>query len=319
MPGLESGPQPYHVTLTTADGIEIGLISIADDGKPHEFEGTLTPADATEQFQPGGIPREFKDFSAGAGYTFFDERVPNGYAWAKNLITWIPHVALPSGELTEVALPPGTHGEIRAGFEIEGTSGTLWFSTGRYACVVPGGTATVASIGVDFSTVASMSTGVTITSVTQYLGNAYWGGYASGTAQPMVQHTLNSGVFTSGATCSAWQVGSWFGPDGSGNWDQWIIRTVASGAGFKITNSATPLDDTVWTPGSATGTKVGSRSTPVNAIVTSRQAPFMLKPEGIFIVQRNGVYIPNITPHWQDTVHQYNGAAGSIIQGRYQF
>ncbi len=125
MPGLQSGKHPYHVTLTTADGFEVGLIAVVPTGKngeamPHEFEGTLTPVDATEEFRPGGIPREFADFSAGAGYSYYDSRVPNGYAWAKNVITWIPHVAVPSGALTEVALPAGTHAEIRTGFERSG-------------------------------------------------------------------------------------------------------------------------------------------------------------------------------------------------------
>lgn len=318
MPGLQSGNQPYHVTLTTADGFEVGLVAVAPTGKngealPHEFEGTLTPVDATEEFRPGGIPREFADFSAGAGYSYYDSRVPNGFAWAKNIITWIPHVAVPSGALTEVALPSGTHGEIRAGFE---RSGHLYFSTGRYACKVTNGTAASATAVADFATIASMSTSVTITSTTLYLGNAYWGGYAAGTAQPLVQHIVASDTFTSGATCAGWQVGSWFGVDGEGNWDQWMIRTVGTGAGYKITNSATPLNDVVWTPGTAGGDPVGDPGYPVNKVITSRQAPFMLKPEGIFIIQRNGVYRPNITPYWEDVVSVTNGANATILQGR---
>lgn len=314
MPGLQSGSEPYHVTLTTADGIEIGLISIADEKtQAHEFEGTLTPVDATEQFRPGGIPREFADFSAGGGYTYFDGRVPNGYNWAKNVWTLVPHVAVPSGALTEVTLPAGTHAEIRTGFE---RSGHLYFSTGRYACKVVNGTAATATAVADFATVASMATSVTITSSTLYLGNAYWGGYANGTAQPLVQHVVSTDTFTSGATCARWQIATWFGPDGEGNFDQWMGASVGSGAGWKVTNSATPLNDTVWTPGSATGDGVGDPGYAINKIVTARQAPYLLKPEGIFIIQRNGVYRPNITSHWGDTVNLTNGVAAALIGGK---
>lgn len=316
MAGLTSGPEGYHVTLTTADGIEIPLLAVAPvkngEPMPHEFEGTLTPVDATEQFRPGGIPREWADFSAGGGYTFYDARVPNGFNYSKNVWTLVPHVALPAGEVTEVALPSGTHGEIRAGFEV---SGHLYFSTGRYACKIPNGTGAATAVA-DFSTVANMSTAVVITSVCLYLSNAYWGGYANSTAQPLVQHTLASDTFTSGATCARWHVASYFGVDGQGTYDQWMIGSFGTNAAVKYTNSASPLVDTNWTPNGSVGIKVGDPNFQINKIVTSRQAPFILKQEGAYILQRLGVYVPNITPHWADTFYQYNGAAGAIIAGK---
>ena len=290
------------------------MISVAENGKPHTFEGSLTPVDATEQFRPGGIPREFSDFSAGGGYTFWDERVPNGYDWGKNVWTMGPS-PLPSGELTEITLPSGTHGEIRCG--IQTNSGNLYLSSGRYCLKLSTATA-AATVVADFSTIAGMSTSVTITSVCTYLSNAYWGGYAGSpaTAQPMVQHLLASDGFTSGATCARWQLASFYGVDGAGSWDQWLIGTVATNAAFKYTNSASPLVDTNWTPASADGTKVGDPAFPVNKIIASRQAPFFLTPVGVFSIQRLGVYRPNISPHWRDMYHPYNGVAGVIVAGR---
>lgn len=312
MAGLVAGSAPHHVTLTTADGVTVGLTSVNQDGNPHEFEGSLTPVDATEQFRPGGIPREWSDYSAGGGYSFFDERVPNGYAWSKNVWTLVPHVALPSGELTEITLPAGTHAAIRTGLE---ASGNLYVSTGRYCLKLTAGS-TAATVVADFSTISSMSAGVAITSSCLYLGKAYWAGYSGSTAQPLVSHVIASDTFTSGATCARWQVASFSGVDAQGTFGQWMIGTVASNAAFKYTNSSSPLLDTNWTPGSADGTPVGDPAFPVNKIVTSRQAPFFLKPEGVHIVQRFGVAIPNITPHWQDTYHTSNGIAGAIIAGK---
>lgn len=314
MPGLNSGQQPFHVTLTTADGVTVGLTSVAPDGSPHEFAGSLTPVDATEQFRPGGIPREWADYSAGGGYTFFDERVPNGFNWAKNVWTLVPHVALPSGELTEITMPAGTHGAITCGLE---ASGNLYVSTGRYCVKLTAGS-TAATVVTQFSTIAAMSTSVVITSACMFLGTAYWGGYAGSpaTAQPLVSHVVASDTFTSAATCARWHVASFSGVDAQGTFSQWMIGTVASGAAFKYTNSASPMLDTNWTPASADGTGVGDPAFPVNKIVTSRQAPFFLKPEGVHIVQRFGVAIPNITPHWQDTYHTSNGIAGAIIAGK---
>lgn len=314
MPGLKAGDSPFHVSLTTADGVEIGLISVNDQGKPVEFEGALTPVDATAQFRPGGIPREWSDYSAGAGYSFFDERAQNGFDWAKNVWTLVPHVAVPSGEVTEISLPSGTHGEIRAAIQ---ASGHTYLSTGRY-CVKLASSGTTATVVADFSTIAAMSTSVTITSACMFLGKAYWGGYAGSpaTAQPLVQHVISSDTFTSGATCSRWHVASFHGVDGQGEWAQWMIGTVATNAAFKFTNSASPLEDTNWTPGAAAGVAVGDPSFPINKIVTARQAPYFLKPEGAFIVQRFGVAIPNITPHWADTYHPDNGVAGAIVAGR---
>ena len=312
MAGLAASSAPYHVTLTTADGVSVGLVSVNQDGNPHEFEGALTPVDATEQFRPGGIPREWSDYSAGGGYSFFDERAPNGFAWSKNVWTLVPHVALPSGELTEITLPSSTHGEIGCGIEV---SGNLYVSTGRYALKLTAGSTTATTVA-DFSTIASMSTAVNITSACLFLGNVYWGGSASGTAQPLVQHVVSSDTFTSGATCARWQVAAFSGVDAQGTWSQWLVGTVASGAAFKYTNSSSPLLDTNWTPGGADGITVGDPAFAVNRIVTSRQAPFFLKPEGVHIVQRFGVAIPNITPHWQDTYHTSNGIAGAIIAGK---
>jgi hypothetical protein len=314
MPGLRAGDSPFHVTLTTADGVEIGLISVSEQGEPIKFEGALTPVDATAQFRPGGIPREWNDYSAGAGYTFFDERAPNGFNWSKNVWTLVPHVALPSGELTSISLPSGTHGEIRTAIQ---SVTSVYLSTGRY-CVKLTGSATTATMAADFSTIAAMATGVTITSSCLFLGKAYWAGYAGSpaTAQPLVQHIITTDTFTSGATCARWHVASFQGVDGAGEWAQWMVGTVATNAAFKYTNSASPLADTNWTPGSADGTPVGDPSFPINKIVTARQAPYFLKPEGAFIVQRFGVSIPNITPHWGDTYHPENGVAGAIIAGR---
>lgn len=313
MPGLNAGDSPFHVTLTSADDVEIGLISVSDTGKPVEFEGALTPVDATANFQPGGIPREWNDFSAGGGYTYFDERVPNGFNWGKNVWTLVPHVALPSGELTEIILPITTLGEIRAAIQ---TVTSVYMSTGRYLCKLIGASTHAPAI-LDFATQAGMSTAVTITSSALFLGKAYWAGYASGTAQPMVQHVLATDTFTTaGATCARWMVASFYGPDGGGEWAQWLVGTVQTSAAFKYTNSSSPLADSNWTPGAAAGTPVGDPSFPVNRIVTSRQNPYFLKPEGIFSVQRFGVYIPNITPHWSDTYHPDNGVAGAIIAGR---
>lgn len=319
MPGLVSNKdeQPEgHVVLQTADGVRIPLLAVGDGNKPVSFEGALTPVDATEQFRPGGIPREFTDYSAGGGYTFYDQRVPNGYSWGRNVWTMVPHTALPSGELTEIPLPSvsGVHGHIRAGIQ---ANGHLWLSTGRY-CVKVADVGTTATVVADFSTIAAMSSGVVVTSVCLYLGRAYWGGYNSATnvADPLVQHVLATDTFTSGATCARIQVASFYGVDGEGTWDQWMVGTVATNAAFKYTNSATPLDDAVWTPGSADGIAVGDPSFGVSKIVTSRQAPYFLKPEGVFAVQRLGVYIPNITPHWRDTWYIYNGNAGVLVGGR---
>ena len=219
--------------------------------------------------------------------------------------------------MTEIDLPAvsGTHGEIRCAIQASG--GALYLSTGRY-CVKLSNVTAAATVVSDFATIAAMSTAVTITSACTYLGNAYWGGYAGSpsTAQPLIQHILSSDTFTSGATCARWQVASFWGVDGVGSWNQWMVGTVATGAAFKYTNSASPLLDTNWTPASADGTPVGDPAFQVNKIVTSRQAPYFLKPEGVFAVQRLGVYRPNITPHWRDTTYQYNGVAGAIVAGR---
>lgn len=317
MSGLHSNrdEQPYHVTLTTADGLAIDLISVGDDDRPIEFDGVLTPVDATEQFRPGGIPREFSNFEAGAGYTFYDERVPNGYDYAKNVWTMGPS-PVPSGELTEIELPAvsGTHGEIRVGLQ---SNGKLWISTGRYCVRLDDlGVSSAATVVADFSTLASMATNVFITSACLYLGSAYWGGHSSGSAQPLVRHTLSSDTFTSAATCSRLQIASFYGVDGEGTYDQWMVGTVASNAAFKYTNSATPMNDANWTPGSADGIAIGDPSVGVSRIVTSRQAPYFQKPEGIFAVQRLGTYIPNITPHWRDVWYINNGVAGVLVKGR---
>lgn len=312
MAGLTSGPEAYHVTLTTADGIEIGLVSVADEKSGrHVFDGVLTPVDATEQFRPGGIPREWNDFSAGGGYSFYDERAPTGYAWAKNVWTLIPHVALPSGELTEVAIQVGSHGEIRAGVE---AGGHLYVSTGRYVCKVSDGSASQATIVQDFTALAGVGGAVVTTSVTTYLGDLFWGSYAGTSAQPLVRHVVSSDTFTSGATCARWQVASFGGLDGNGTWSEWLVGTTGTGSSFKYTNSASPLSETNWTPGTAK--EFGNRSNPVTNIVSSRQAPYFLKPEGIFSIQRLGVSIPNITPHWADTYNAQNGANAVLVGGR---
>ena len=320
MSGLQSGDEPFHVTLTTADGLELGLIAVNEHGQPIEFEGSLTPVDASSNFQPGGIPREWKDFSAGGGYSFFDERVPNGYNWAKNVWTLVPNAALPSGLLTQVDLPAtndgGTHGAITAGFEL---SNHLYFSTGKYAVKIANGTvdAAAATQVANFATLAS-SASMSVTSSCLYLGMAYWAGSATATntAGPLISHVISSDTFTASAACARWFVGSFFGVDGEGTWDEWLIGTVASNAAFKYTNSASPMVDTNWTPASADGIAVGNSSFGINKIVTSRQAPFFLKPDGVYSVQRLGAYIPNITPHWQDTFWQYNGVAGAIVGGK---
>lgn len=315
MAALESNreDQPEgHVVLTTADGVVIPLLAIGDDNKPLSFAGSLTPVDATEQFRPGGIPREFRDFSAGAGYTFYDERVPNGYDWAKNVWTMGPS-PLPAGALTEIALPAGTHGAVLTGIE---TGEDFYFSTGRYAIKLNEGTSS-ANIVCDFATQAGMSTAVQIVSSTTYLKNVYWGGYANATAQPMVQQIAATDTFTTaGATTARWHVAAFNGVDGEGTWAEWLIGTVASGAAFAYTNSSLPMTSTNWTPASADGVAVGNPLYAVNKIVAARQAPFFLKPEGVFIVQRFGVAIPNITPHWKDTLDTNNGVAGAIVSGR---
>jgi hypothetical protein len=316
MPGLTSGPEPYHVTLTTADGLELGLISVAPDGKPHEFEGSLTPVDATEQFRPGGIPREFDDFSAGAGYTFADERVPNGYSWSKNVWTLVPHAATPSGALTEIALPAtddgGTHGTITHGFEL---NNFIYLSSGKYEFVVTGPTFATAIPHVNFASTAGISSYVS-TSVCLYQGKAYWGGTLGGT-QPyrLIEYSFATNTFTVNATCNRMHVASFGGVDAAGNWAQWMIGTVASNASFKYTNSTSPLLDTNWTPGDAVGTTLGDISFSVQKIVTARQKPFILKQNGIFTIERLGQYVPNVTPHWQDSYHTNNGVAAVIVGG----
>jgi hypothetical protein len=50
--------------------------------------------------------------------------------------------------------------------------------------------------------------------------------------------------------------------------------------------------------------------------VTSRQAPYFLKPEGVFAVHRMGTYIPNLTPHWKNSWYIFNGVAGTLVSGR---
>jgi hypothetical protein len=157
---------------------------------------------------------------------------------------------------------------------------------------------------------------VTVTSATEYLGNVYWGGYHNGTAQPLIRHIVATDTFTSGATCMRLQVASFFGVDGVGTYDQWLVGTVATNAAFKYTNSASPLVDTNWTPVSADGIAIGDPSYGVSRIVVSRQAPYFLKPEGVFSVQRLGVYIPNITPHWRNQWYVNNGVAGDLVGGR---
>lgn len=320
MAGLygNSDDQPWHVVLTTADGVELNLIAVGDGNKPVEFEGALTPVDATEAFRPGGVPREWTDFSAGAGYTYQDERVPNGYDYAENVWTMVPHAAFPAGELTTIALPAGTHSEIRCGFE---ANGHLYLSTGRYALRVSAGVATIAC---DFTaTSVANNANYIATSVCVYQGNAYWGGYdnstgddTTATAARLVKQTLQTDVFTTNATCSRWHVASFNGLDGDGTWAEWLIGTVATNTAFKYTNSATPLDDAVWTPGSADGTPLGSWIHKVNAIVAGRQAPYFLTTGGVRIVQRFGVAIPNITPHWRDHFSAQNGVAGVLLGGQ---
>jgi hypothetical protein len=321
VPGLTSSQSPYHVTLTTADGIEIPLVSVAKtkngETQPHEFEGSLTPVDATEQFRPGGIPKETSNLSDGAGFTFAHPQAPSGYNWGKNVWTMVENAAFPSGELTSITLPAtndgGTHGEIRAGFEM---SGFLWFSTGKYGVQVTLSSDAATQVA-NFATVAAVANYVA-TSTCLYQGKAYWGGYDSvtQTAAPLIQHTLSGNVFTSGATCSRWHVASFFGNDGTGQYAEWLVGTVGTNQGFRYTNSASPLVDTNWTPGSTTGINIGQQNFVVNRIVVSRQQPFFLKQDGVYAVQRLGTYIPNITPHWADSYHQYNGIAGALIGGR---
>lgn len=318
MSELKAGNEPYHVTLTTAEGIEIGLLSINDEGKPVEFEGSLTPVDSTAQFRPGGIPREWNDFSAGGGYSFYDPRIPNGYAWAKNVWTLVPNAALPSGALTEVPIDdPADGGQVAVIYAGIEASGHLYLGGGKYFLKVVDGNASTATQLTSFASTIGIDN-VHVTSACVYLGNIYWSGYQPNTMTgcPLVQHAIASDTFTAGATCVRWHVASFSGVDGEGTWGQWMVGTVASNAAFKYTNSASPLTDTNWTPGSADGIAVGDSSRMVNRIVTSRQAPFFLKPEGVHIVQRFGVQIPNITPHWDDTYHSENGVAGTIVGGK---
>ena len=312
--------QPWDVRLTTPDGQVIDLVSVGPDGKPKEFEGALTPVDATESFRPGGIPKEWNDWSAGAGYSYDDDRVPNGYSWGKNVWALTPHAAHPAGALTEITLPYSTAAtenfEIRCGFE---ANGHLYVSTGRNAIRV---TADVATIAASFTSVSADNLYIA-TSVCVYRGNAYWGGYnnASGDdtvapAAPLIQQTLATDTFTSNATCLRFHVAAFEGLDGNGNWSPWMIGTFGTNVAFKVTNSTAPLEETNWTPAGTAGTLLGSNIHKVNSIIQGRQAPYILTTGGVRIVLRNGVQIPNITPHWLQQFSSRNGIAGALVGGR---
>lgn len=319
MPALTSGSEPWHVTLTTADDIEIGLISVAPDGEPVAFEGSLTPVDATSQFRPGGIPVEWKDFSAGGGYSFYDERVPNSYAWAKNVWTLTPNVAFPSGQLVELSIPAfsdgSTAGEIRCGFE---HNAFLHLGADQHYVRVDVN-ATSATVPNTFATISGLSN-YHVTSTCFYQGMAYWGGYngsiGTATAAFLVQENLASFGFTVSSDVQGWHIASFNGVDGNGNWSEWLIATVHTNASFRYTNSASPMTSVNWTPGSATGVNMTNQFFRCSKIITSSQAPYFLMQDGIRIVNRLGTSIPNITPHWGDSFGKWNGVAASIISGR---
>lgn len=319
MTELATGQSPYDLDLTTADGLRIGLmLAPRVDSKgvplPHEADGALAPQDATTTFRPGGVPKVWADFSGGSGYSFEDPEAPNTFAWSKNVWTMIKGTAFPGPELTEVTLPaPAMSGEIAAGIELQSH---LYVSAGQVALDVFSGTTVQVCNFVSLTGNSSYRA----TSVTEYLGKAYFGAYnyAQATAAQMVEMTVSAGTATFSASSDTfrWQLGSFFGYDGNGDWDQWMIGTMGTNAAFKITNSSLPMTESNWTPGSATGTAFGNYDFQVNRIVIGQGQPFLLTRAGVYVVQRAGVYTPSITPGWLDQYATTNGVAGIVVGNR---
>lgn len=323
MAKFSAGPQRFPLTLIPAGGSAIGLHlapARRPEETPHEVDGALTPADATEQFTPGGIPREWDDWSAGGGYSFYDPRVPNGYAWAKNVWLMTPHVAVPAGKLTEIPLPEtddgGAMGEITDGVEV---LTHVYLAAGAYGLKIPQGYQNPTLVA-NFKSITGHSDYL-VKSVCLYLQKAYWGGYLSSTgiAGNLVEHVYTTDGFTAAqdvAGADRWLLRSFGGLDGNGTWAQWLVGTTYGNSTFKYTNSSNPLVDANWTPGSANGTQVGDPSFSISSLVASRQAVYFVKQEGVFSIQRMGAYMPNITPHWLGMTYQYNGVASAIVGGR---
>jgi hypothetical protein len=315
---LLGGGGPFHATLTTADGVVVPLLLAPTDDpqkRPRTVEGTLTPADATQAFQPAGVPQEWSDFSAGGGYSFEDSRVPNGYAWAKNVWTMQPNAALPSGKLTPITFddPPNEpYGEITRGVE---TETNVYLTAGRHAIKIPQGTGTPVHLK-DFVAESGFSD-YRVTSVCLYLGRLQWGGYRSdsGAASYLFDHTVETDAFAHNDMV-AWHVGSVGGVDAGNNWAEWLFASVANDTAIRYTNSTTPITSSNWTPADSAGLPVGSQRFSIQNIVTARQSPYLIVQDGVYAVQRNGQYIPNITPHHRSMTWQHNGVASTLVSGR---
>lgn len=294
-----------HIVL---DGEPYTLFSSART--PSGYDAEFGPSETTGQSPKPDVPVTQEDWSGGAGYP--RDMGAGGYWYTLGGWTHERGLIMPAGKVTEMTMPGGlTFGAVTSSFF---AGDHLYVIAGRYALKIADGTGHP-STAADFGSVVAANIGLGATEFT-HTGSVprYW--WVGQESDVPWYYDLVADTWGRATGCGTryWLAKVfWVIHDGNDYLGSWRLIGTDTNNSFKHV-SADPGTDANW----SSSISVGTPGYPIVSLAATKRKIVFAKRNGIHsVISQGGVFdTPNLTPYWEHSYSDDNGAVTWVYEGR---
>lgn len=297
----------YDVEFTVPDALGGGILKCTlrrgvdgETGRRFRVRRVAVTAEEGQQRRLRETARTYSDWSRGAGFGRASADTEGGYHHGTFLYARSRGILMPTGEVTEYALPSGT-GSLDSAFDLAGST-WLTASNTRLVRVVNNGTSlSVTDAAVDFGAGATTGSGM-------IFGSVAWVACAGGRRISSFDGTTvtpaTDDVRRGSFAVADWVYGAQLAPSSAsiGQRQRTLIANDPSVPGVYHAVTAPGLTAS-WSGPNI----VGDSAYPIQRLHAAGEAVFAGKPDGIYLIEGGG-RMRNLAPHWKTQYDPSNGA-----------